>query len=75
MWTRGLLGVVLCLVGAVWIGQGTNALPGSGMSGHGQWAVIGGVVIVLGAALLAWAWRVRPDARGDEVDTHVPRGQ
>ena len=29
MWTRGVIGVVLCLVGLVWIGQGTNALSGS----------------------------------------------
>jgi hypothetical protein len=29
------------------------------MSGHGQWAVIGGVVIAIGFALLVWAWRIR----------------
>jgi hypothetical protein len=59
MWTRGILGVVFCLVGVVWILQGTNALPGSGMSGHGVWAVIGAVVVVAGIGLLGWAWRVR----------------
>lgn len=61
MWTRGIAGVVLCLVGVVWIGQGTDVLHGSGMSGHGQWAVIGAVVALLGLALLAWAWRIRGD--------------
>jgi hypothetical protein len=57
VWKRGTLGVVLCLVGAVWIAQGTNALHGSGMSGHGQWAVIGAVFVVIGLGVLASAWR------------------
>jgi hypothetical protein len=60
MWTRGVIGVVLCLVGAVWVAQGTNALGGSKMmSGHGGYAVLGGIVIVIGLALLGWAWRIR----------------
>jgi len=29
------------------------------MSGHGQWAVIGGVVALVGLALLGWTWRIR----------------
>jgi hypothetical protein len=57
MWIRVIVGVVLCLVGAVWIAQGTNALHGSGMSGHGQWAVIGAVFALIGLAVLASAWR------------------
>jgi hypothetical protein len=59
MWSRGIAGVVLCLIGAVWIGQGTNVVHGSGMSGHGQWTVIGSVVALIGLALLAWALRIR----------------
>ena len=59
MRSRGIAGVVLCLIGAVWIAQGTDALHGSGMSGHGQWTVIGGVFVLVGLALLAWAWRIR----------------
>jgi uncharacterized membrane protein HdeD (DUF308 family) len=54
-----VIGIVFCLAGAVWIAQGTNALHGSGMSGHGVWAVLGIVLIVLGLALLTWAWRIR----------------
>jgi uncharacterized membrane protein HdeD (DUF308 family) len=61
MWTRGIAGGVLCLVGALWIAQGTDAVHGSGMSGHGQWTVIGIIVLVIGLALLAWAWRIRRD--------------
>ena len=59
MWARGIAGVLLCLVGAVWIAQGTDVLGGSGMSGHGVWAVIGAVVAVVGVALLASARRLR----------------
>jgi hypothetical protein len=64
MWTRGILGVVLLLVGALFIGQGTNAIHGSTMSGHARWAVVGGVLVVLGAASLLWAWRIRRHSAG-----------
>ncbi len=56
MWIRGIIGVILCLTGIVWILQGVNVLHGSTMSGRGGYAVLGAVVFVLGAALLAWAW-------------------
>ena len=59
MWTRGIAGIVACLVGAVWIAQGTDVLHGSGMSGQGQWAVIGSVVLLIGLGLIAWALRIR----------------
>lgn len=59
MWSRGIIGVVLCLVGIVWIAQGTNVMHGSGMSGHGVYAVLGVVVLVIGVALLVWAVRIR----------------
>ena len=59
MWTRAIAGLLLCLVGGVWIAQGTDVLHGSGMSGQGQWAVIGVIVALIGLALLAWAWRMR----------------
>ena len=57
MWGRAVIGVLFCLVGAVWIAQGTNAVHGSFMSGHGQWTAIGAVVVAGGLALLVWAWR------------------
>jgi len=59
VWTRAVVGIVLCLTGAVWIAQGTDALHGSGMTGHGIWTVIGSVLVALGVASLAWAWRIR----------------
>jgi hypothetical protein len=61
VWIRGITGVVLCLVGLVWIGQGTDAISNSKlMSGHGQYTLLGVVVLVAGLALVAWAvqiWR------------------
>jgi hypothetical protein len=60
VWIRGIAGVVLCALGALWIAQGSGAVQGSGMSGHGQFALLGGVAVAAGLALLAWAaviWR------------------
>jgi hypothetical protein len=63
VWIRGVIGALLCLAGVVWILQGVNVLHGSMMSGRGGYAVLGAVVFVLGASLLARAWRRRV-ARG-----------
>jgi hypothetical protein len=49
---RGTLigaGVVLIVFGGVWFLQGIDVLGGSGMSGQAQWAVIGAIVVLLGA--------------------------
>ena len=63
-WAKGVVGVILVLLGLVWIGQGTNLIPGSGMSGHAQWAIIG-LVLVVGGAWLLWSLiRGRVTARG-----------
>jgi protein-S-isoprenylcysteine O-methyltransferase Ste14 len=59
VWTRGIAGVVVCLVGVVWIAQGAGAMHGSSMSGHGQFAILGVVAFIVGVALLVWADRVR----------------
>jgi hypothetical protein len=57
--TLGVLGVLIFLVGVVFVGQGTNAIHGSSMSGHGGYAWLGGVLIVIGFGLVVWAWRLR----------------
>jgi protein-S-isoprenylcysteine O-methyltransferase Ste14 len=59
MWSRVVAGVALCAVGVVWIAQGTGAMHGSSMTGHGGYAALGAVAVVLGLALFMWAWRVR----------------
>jgi hypothetical protein len=56
--TVGILGVLVFLVGVVFIGQGTNVIHGSSMSGHGGYAGLGGVLVVIGLVLVVWAWRL-----------------
>jgi hypothetical protein len=46
------LGLVLCLVGLVWFGQGIGLIGGSFMTGSAFWAVIGVVAILFGATLI-----------------------
>ena len=59
MTPRLIFGVVLVLVGAVWIGQGVGAIGGSFMSGEAIWAVIGAVAVFFGLSLVAGARRDR----------------
>jgi predicted Co/Zn/Cd cation transporter (cation efflux family) len=49
---------LLIVVGATFVGQGLGLLRGSSfMVGDGRWAIIGAVLVALGALL---AWRARP---------------
>jgi hypothetical protein len=57
--TRLVLGVILCLVGAVWFGQGVGVIGGSFMSGEAVWAVVGVIAILFGVALIIGGKRVR----------------
>lgn len=54
---RRVLGGLLFLTGVVWIGQGTNVITGSSMTGSTFWAVMGVVCVVVGIGLLGWPWR------------------
>lgn len=55
-----VVGVVLCLIGALWIGQGTGNVHGSPMTGHSQWTYLGVVLIVIGIlAIASTAYRTR----------------
>jgi hypothetical protein len=58
-WVRAVGGVLLTLIGVVWILQGFNVIGGSSMSGHGQYAVLGLVVAAVGVWLLQGALWVR----------------
>ena len=68
---RRIVGGLLVLTGAVWIGQGLNVIQGSSMTGSTFWAVVGALCVAAGLGLLSWPWRqprehvVRPtdDAR------------
>ena len=52
MWLRGVLGILCVLVGLVWLGQGLNFIPGSFMTGQMMWAILGLVLLAVGAWLL-----------------------
>jgi len=56
---RGVLGLLLILIGAVWFLQGINVLPGSFMTGQTRWAVYGGIAAAVGVGVL-WTAKRRP---------------
>ena len=61
MWVKLVGGVVLLLLGLVWLGQGLGFIRGSFMTGQAMWAIIGAVLVVAGAAI---AWRARTQPPG-----------
>jgi hypothetical protein len=56
---RVVLGVLLIVVGIVWIFQGVGTLHGSFMTDQAVWAVIGAIAVLFGIALLVGAARAR----------------
>lgn len=58
-----IAGVLLILTGGIWFLQGINVLPGSFMTGQIQWAIYGGLAIVIGITLLLFANRRGADDR------------
>jgi len=52
-------GVLLLLIGVIWILQGINVLPGSFMTGQIKWAAYGGLAVVAGLGALYAARRIR----------------
>ena len=54
-----VLGVILVLVGLVWIGQGLGYVKGSFMTGAMVWAWIGAGTAVVGAAMISLSLRLR----------------
>jgi len=58
-----VFGVLLALLGLVWIGQGVGLIKGSFMTGSGFWGSVGVVVLVAGGGLLWFGLRQRSPAR------------
>jgi hypothetical protein len=52
------LGYALMFIGAIWILQGVNVLPGSFMTGHMEWAVYGAIAAAVGAGIVWWGRRI-----------------
>jgi hypothetical protein len=54
------LGSLLVLMGVIWTLQGLDVIKGSAlMSGKTLWAIIGPIVAVIGALMVARAFRTR----------------
>jgi hypothetical protein len=51
--------VLLVVMGTIWLLQGVGVLPGSFMTGQTQWAIYGGVAVIVGAGLAVAANRRR----------------
>lgn len=54
-----VVGALCVLMGGTWFLQGINVLPGSFMTGQTKWAVYGGILLVVGIALVVRASRRR----------------
>jgi drug/metabolite transporter (DMT)-like permease len=54
-----IIGIVLLLVGILWILQGYNVIGGSVMSGQMIWALLGLIAGIVGTILLFVAYRPR----------------
>jgi hypothetical protein len=54
---RRVLGGLLVVTGAVWLGQGLDLIQGSFMTGSTFWAVVGSACVLAGLGLLSWPWR------------------
>ena len=52
-----IFSVLLFLTGLVFFLQGINILPGSSMTGDPQWAINGGVVMLVAAGIFIWVLR------------------
>ena len=52
-----IAGVLLVLIGGVWILQGIIVLPGSFMTGQTKWSVYGGITAVIGVDLIVLSRR------------------
>ena len=49
-WVLIVLGGLMVVMGGTWLLQGVGILPGSFMTGQVFWAVVGALVLVVGAA-------------------------
>jgi hypothetical protein len=52
-----IVGVLLVLIGGIWILQGINVLPGSFMTGQTKWAIYGALAAVAGIVLIVLSRR------------------
>jgi hypothetical protein len=51
--------VFLIVIGAIWVMQGINVLPGSFMSGQSEWAYRGSAALLVGVIILLYGSKMR----------------
>ncbi len=54
-----IAGVILILMGGIWILQGFNVLPVGFMAGQMQYALLGAILMIAGIGLVAFSRRRR----------------
>lgn len=54
------VGILMLLLGTVWLLQGIGTLPGSFMTGQSSWATVGLILIVGGAGTCFFGLRRKP---------------
>ena len=52
-----MVGVIALIIGAIWIGQGSNVIPGGFMTGSSTWLGIGVIVALVGLVLVVLGLR------------------
>ena len=58
-WVLIVIGILVIVIGAVWLLQGANVLSYGQMAGHRRWIAIGGVLDVVGIILIIVGARMR----------------
>jgi len=58
-WVLIIIGILVIIVGAIWLLQGANVLPYGGMAGHRRWIVIGALLDIVGIVLIVVGSRLR----------------
>lgn len=59
---RRAIGLVLLMIGFTWLLLGAGVLQGSVMTGRVEWAVVGGVIAVIGIGVLTLKTKPKPTA-------------
>ncbi len=55
-----IIGALAIILGAIWFLQGINVLPGSFMTGQIQWAIYGGIAVIVGLIIIILTNRRKP---------------
>ena len=58
-WVLRVVGVILSLMGLLWIGQGLGYVGGSFMTGQAEWVRNGAIALLVGLVALYAGFRAR----------------